>query len=241
MAVAQKILCRVNRIVDHGEHVYTVDLVPERKVPIFKPGQFLHLALDPYDPGDFWPESRVFSIASPLQQRNRISITYSVRGRFTARMERELTEGKTAWIKMPYGDFIIQTKGDVVLLAGGTGITAFTSFLSDTMIKNLHKFYLAYGVRNAQMLIYRNYIDQCVRNIDHFHLWYFIEEKPKGFSHNGSEIIGRLTINEIWDKIENPLETTYYLSGPPEMIHTLSRELKEHRIDPCAVRIDAWE
>ena len=30
----------------------------------FKPGQFLHLALDAFEPGGFWPESRVFSIAS---------------------------------------------------------------------------------------------------------------------------------------------------------------------------------
>ena len=64
MATPQKIRCQVQQITAHGDHVYTVDLTPERPVPRFRPGQFLHLTLDDYDPSGFWPESRVFSIAS---------------------------------------------------------------------------------------------------------------------------------------------------------------------------------
>ena len=63
--MAQKLNCVVEQVIDHGERVYTLALRPERPVPRFRPGQFLHLALDPYDPSGFWPESRVFSIASP--------------------------------------------------------------------------------------------------------------------------------------------------------------------------------
>ena len=64
----------------HGERVYTLALRPERPVPRFRAGQFLHLALDPYDPTGFWPESRVFSIASPPAQRDSVRITYAVHG-----------------------------------------------------------------------------------------------------------------------------------------------------------------
>ena len=98
MAVVQKICCCVEQILNHGDHVYTVQLAPDRNVPNFKPGQFLHLALDRYDPGDFWPESRVFSIANSPTTRDHISITYSVRGKFTARMETELTRDRQVWI-----------------------------------------------------------------------------------------------------------------------------------------------
>ena len=68
--MTQKLACRVERIVAHGERVYTVALRPERPAPRFRAGQFLHLALDPYDPSRFWPESRVFSIASSPSQRD---------------------------------------------------------------------------------------------------------------------------------------------------------------------------
>jgi len=59
MPVSQKLPCVVERIVSHGERVYTIALRPDRPAPRFRAGQFLHLALDPYDPSGFWPESRV--------------------------------------------------------------------------------------------------------------------------------------------------------------------------------------
>ena len=97
--MAQKLNCVVEQIIDHGERVYTLALRPERPVPRFVPGQFLHLALDPYDATGFWPESRVFSIASPPAERDLVRITYAVHGRFTARMESGLAEGTQAWIR----------------------------------------------------------------------------------------------------------------------------------------------
>src|SRR3954453_16580670 len=99
MAAAQKLACVVERIAGHGEGVYTVTLTPAaaagaaRPLPRFRAGQFLHLALAPYDPTGFWPESRVFSIASSPEARESVRITYAVHGRFTERMERELVEG----------------------------------------------------------------------------------------------------------------------------------------------------
>lgn len=241
MAVAQKLCCKVQRIVDHGEHVYTVDLVSDKLFPVFKPGQFLHLALDTYDPAGFWPDSRIFSIASPSLQRERLSITYSVRGRFTVRMEKELAEGKMVWVKMPYGEFVIQAKGDVVLLAGGTGITAFISFLSGLTQKTAHKIYITYGVRNAKLLIYRDIIEYCARNNNHIQPCYYVEEEPIDSSSKGSGILGRISINEMWKRIDDPYESIFYLSGPPEMTHMLSSELKKRGVGIEAIRIDAWE
>ena len=65
MATPIKINCKVFSIDAHSDSVFTIKLKPSRRLPHFKPGQFLHLALDSYDPtGGYWPESRVFSIAS---------------------------------------------------------------------------------------------------------------------------------------------------------------------------------
>ena len=86
MSTPRKISCSVTDILVHGDDVYTVQLLPERAVPAFSPGQFLHLALDEYDPSGFWPESRVFSIASSPRDRERVSLCYSVKGAYTARM-----------------------------------------------------------------------------------------------------------------------------------------------------------
>jgi ferredoxin-NADP reductase len=241
MAVVQKLCCKIQRIVDHGEHVYTIDLVSGKLFPVFKPGQFLHLALDGYDSAGFWPDSRVFSIASPPHQRERLSITYSVRGRFTARMERELTEEKKVWIKMPYGEFIIHATSDVVLFAGGTGITAFTAFLDNLTPAFPYRVYLAYGARNSNLLIYRDLAQQCVTKGSRFLAFYFVEQDPYGSSAVRAETVGQLSVAAVRSRIENPLETTYYISGPPPMLKGISHDLSECGIRADAIRIDAWE
>lgn len=241
MAVVQKIACRVERIIRHGEQVYTVELEPERRVPNFKPGQFLHLALDAYDPGSFWPESRVFSIASAPTQREYLRITYSVRGRFTARMEQELSEGKSVWVKLPYGEFVVQGASDVVLFAGGTGITAFTAFLEGLTPEFPHRIHLAYGARNANLLVYRDLIQQRAQLVSQLGPVYFVEQDIDGESAVRSEIVGRLSVAAMWQLIENPLAATYYISGPPLMLKTITRDLNDRGIRADAILTDAWE
>ena len=61
----------------------------------YRPGQFLHLTLDPYDPTKSWPESRCFSIQSPPSQGARaLDISFATKGAYTQRMANELTVGR---------------------------------------------------------------------------------------------------------------------------------------------------
>ena len=83
--------------------IYIAEFRPLEKKIKFKPGQFLHLALDEYDPSFPWPESRCFSMQSSPEDEV-IRITFSVKGRYTARMVEELHLGKIVSLKLPYGD-----------------------------------------------------------------------------------------------------------------------------------------
>src|SRR5664280_3730978 len=155
----------VRAVTDHGEHVYTVELEPTMSVPRFRPGQFLHLALDPPQPGGFWPESRVFSIASSPRERDRLAITYAVKGAFTARMERELAPGRTVWVKLPYGEFVVDPGTDAVLFAGGTGVTAFTAFLQSLQPDQAARVLLFYGARKPNLFVYGPVAAACARAV----------------------------------------------------------------------------
>jgi ferredoxin-NADP reductase len=213
-----------------------VDLRPERTVPRFKPGQFLHLALDEYDPSGFWPESRVFSIASSPAQRERLCISYSVRGRFTARMERELAEGRRVWVKLPYGEFVIDGTHDAVLFAGGTGITAFTAFLDGLTPAFGRMVYLAYGARSRALLIYRGMVQQRAQEVAQLHAAYFVERDA-----GANEVCGCTSVAALWPQIQAPLAALYYISGPPAMLKTIAQDLRERGVPPEAIRADAWE
>jgi ferredoxin-NADP reductase len=245
VAVTQKLGCIVEEIVSHGERVYTLALRPERQLPRFRAGQFLHLALDPYDPTGFWPESRVFSIASPPAQRDSVRITYAVHGAFTARMESDLAEGHQVWIKMPYGDFVIEPDTDVVLFAGGTGVTAFTAFLEDLPDSAQHSVTVAYGARHANLLIYRDVVERCVTRVPAVQVTYFIEPDdavPVAPTEGRVQwSAGRVSVSAIWPRLRDPFEAEYYISGPPPMLRGIGDDLRSRNISPEAIHIDAWE
>ncbi len=245
MALNRKFRCEVKHIIPHGERVYTVILQPECLVPRFRPGQFLHLALDAYEPAGFWPESRVFSIASAPSERDRLAITYSVRGRFTARMEANLVEGLQVWVKMPYGHFTVEGGIDVVLVAGGTGITAFTAFLETLEPGAPYAVTLAYGVRTRELLIYRDLVQRCVERVPSLAAFYFVEHDadgrpdPQVDSMHG--ISGRVSVAGLWPNLRRPMEAAYYLSGPPAMLQTVSLDLRARGVGVEAIHIDAWD
>ena len=232
-----KLQCQVSDVIDHGERVYSVLLIAEKPAPRFLPGQFLHLALDPYRPGDFWPDSRVFSIASPPTERDTLRITYVVKGAFTTRMESELAAGREVWVKLPYGEFTIAKDTGVCLIAGGTGITAFTAFVSGLAAEHRQQIDLFYGARLPALLVYRPMVQEAASRCPRLRPHYLAEHNVNG----AGCLPGRLEMGTIGDLIRDPETVTYYLSGPPAILTTLQQELAERGVERERVRVDAWE
>jgi ferredoxin-NADP reductase len=236
--VTQKLACVVERVIPHGDGVYSAVLRPERPLPRFRAGQFLHLAIDPYDPAGFWPESRVFSIASAPSERDRVRITYSVHGPFTTRMAATVVEGGSVWIKLPYGDFVIDARTDVALFAGGTGVTAFTAFLAALPAETTRAVVLAYGARSPRLLIYRDLVEQCRARVHALRVMYFVE---RGADAQPDARPGRVSVNEVWPALRAPDETHFYIAGPPDMIAAIGTDLRHRRVAAEMIHVDAWE
>jgi ferredoxin-NADP reductase len=230
VAVVRKLACTVESVADHGERVYTVRLRTASPLPRFKPGQFLHLALDEYEPGGFWPESRVFSIASSPAERDALSITYAVKGRFTARMESELQTGARVWVKLPYGEFVIDPGRDVVLFAGGTGVTAFTAFLQSLDALHGPRVLLFYGARTPELFVYGPLAEACAMKIPGLTC-----------SLVSQALDGVLRVDAAWPAVEALQDPVFYLSGPPEMLEALSSQLLQRGVDAGRIQTDAWE
>lgn len=232
----QKLKCKVVELLNHGEGVYSIIIKPDVQAPRFLPGQFLHLALDAYAPGDYWPESRIFSIASSPIDRDFLRITYAVKGTFTHRMEAELQCGSDVWIKLPYGEFTIGTGTDVCLLAGGTGVTAFTAFLSNLKLDYPYSIYLFYGTRRSELMVYRSLVESAVKKCPNLHSYYLIEEgQAPGY------LTGRINLDQVWKVVPTPERVIFYLSGPPLMLKTLASGLTERSIKNENILMDAWE
>jgi NAD(P)H-flavin reductase len=246
MSMPRKIRCLVSQVIPYGDGVYTVHLAPERPVPAFRPGQFLHLALDEYDPSGFWPDSRVFSIASSPSEKNRITLCFSAKGKFTARMEAELREGRGVWVKFPYGEFVVDGTHDAVLIAGGTGYTAFQAFIEGLPPDHARKVVLLYGARRPGLLIGWQLVEEKTRDVKNFQAFLFAEddggESPSlvdGWVRQRL-LLGRVGLDVLKD-CGVSASTVYYFAGPPPMVTALRGGLVKHGISDRSIRVDAWE
>lgn len=234
-----RIRAEVTQIEDHAPGVRSLVLATERAVPRFQPGQFMHLAIDPYDPASYWPDSRVFSIASPPQLRSEIRITVSAVGTFTWRIM-NLKIGDEVWVKLPYGDFVVEPlpgKG-IVLIAGGTGITPFISLLASDA-PELGPMSVLYGVRRTELLVYSEALEAARQRWPHFHWHAYVEEGAPAWASPG-----RLSVPAALsaaEEMDGTRDAVYYLSGPPEMLKSLKEGLTQAGILANQIRIDAWE
>jgi len=242
MPAPRKIKAMVMDLKRYQDDVTWYRLKPE--IPIHcRPGQFLHLALDGYDPSFNWPESRIFSIASSPFRKDRLDILVSPKGNFTKRMISEMLPGKEVWLKLPYGIFNFNDtiNKNVILIAGGTGISPFVSYL-ETLLDcgpNYNKLFLYYGVRDQGLIIYEKLIFECENKLSNFHYNIFVEN---GDNIDGIKIKkGSLKIKSIIEStksLENPI---YFLSGPKNMIINFNQIIKESSISETKVIFDSWE
>lgn len=95
----------------------------ERRVP----GQFASLALP--EPGG-WSKPHPFTISNAPHERA-VRLTIKLFGEFTARVRHALEPGTEVMLKGPFGRFCAAApeRPELVLLAGGIGITPFLSLL----------------------------------------------------------------------------------------------------------------
>ncbi len=195
----------------------------------FKPGQFLHLALDAYDPSGPWPESRCFSIQSCCSDEL-LTITYAVKGVFTQRMAAEIVPGHQVWLKLPFGDIFDQghDQSNCVFIAGGTGITPFLSLFTDSSFASYTSPKLFLGVRSPEFHLYASELGRAQAINPSFAVRLVVES-----------VSGILAIADILNTSSSG--STFFISGPPVMIKNFRKFLLEHGVAADHVRTDDWE
>jgi ferredoxin-NADP reductase len=229
MAIIKKYRSEVRSIDNPLPEIFTVLFKSLEKKFSFKPGQYLHLAIDEYNPSLPWPDSRCFSMQSSPSE-DEIRITFSLKGNFTGRMSRELSPGKIVYLKMPYGDFLTRphSEDNCVFIAGGTGITPFLSLFTHESFSAFKKPRLYFGVRNESYNIYSGDIKRSGEINSGFECFTVKED-----------IEGILNIEKIFG--DNGLSAVYFVSGPPVMIKKFREYLLTHGVTDSNIVTDDWE
>jgi NAD(P)H-flavin reductase len=229
VAIIKKYQSVITKIENPFQDLFIVSFRSSDKPFRYSPGQFLHLALDEYDPSSQWPESRCFSMQTD-DKDGLITITYAVKGTFTRRMAGELREGKELWLKLPYGELFSKShnRENTVFIAGGTGVTPFLSLFASSKFCEYINPSLYLGIREQKFNLYEAYLEKAVTLNSSF--------KPTIVNQQNE---GVLDIEKIFGK--HGKDSTYFVSGPPVMIRNFKGYLAQNGVSVDNVRTDDWE
>ncbi|OGM33306.1 hypothetical protein A2803_05570 [Candidatus Woesebacteria bacterium RIFCSPHIGHO2_01_FULL_44_21] len=208
--IGPKLDYKVNQVNLRGQ-ITEVLLEPQGSALSHEPGQFVFVIFGNHEIGD---EEHPFSISSaPGEKLIRLSIKKS--GDFTSTLPKLKAQDKVK-LYGPYGAFgriALVSKKEVVMIAGGIGITPFLSIVNYIKNKNINlKYKLIYSYKNETDSSYKEELMEIAGD--------------KLVTHN-SDRSGHLTAKSIADKVGGLTNKTILLCGPKGMMSALTSQFLE--------------
>ncbi len=189
-----------------AEKTYEVSFGLSEKEFNFWAGQYVRVSAPKLLHPDPKGPSRVFSIASSPNDKNKLSVAFRDSGSGFKRTLMELSLGSIADVEGPFGYFTLPKNQNqpVVLIAGGIGITPCISMIRyATEEKLAHPMTLLYANRNAENAAYLEELTAIAK------------QNPRFLLKNQ---FGRISADFIQQSVKNLAESVWYIVGFPAMV-----------------------
>jgi ferredoxin-NADP reductase len=191
----------------------------------FHPGQYIRMML-PIDNPDDRGTMRYFTISSsPLDTQYLRIITKVIQSSFKMTLF-SLKPGEEVSFYGPNGIFYLhEDEADIVLLAGGIGMTPFISMLEYASAKNLqNNISLFVAFSKPDEMIFFDTLTQISNTHQNIKIIYTIT-KPEQTSWNGEN--GRISVELIQKYISDSKKPFYYVTGPPPMVEATVKMVEQ--------------
>lgn len=194
----------------------------------FNAGQYIQLSIPNLLYTDPKGSSRVFSIASSPEEKDRLRLAFRNTGSGYKKTLNELEKGNLLDLEGPLGDFTLpqeETKISHVFIAGGIGITPFMS-----KIRSLHeprssdRLTLLYANRDKNSTAYIKELQDA--------------DKKKLFTLR--TVFGKITGEHIDGLVRTTEEGLWWVVGPPPMVAEVSQMLRQSGVLQKTIRIESF-
>jgi ferredoxin-NADP reductase len=206
---------------------------------LFRPGQFIDLALRGVSGNRAHSLTHTFSIASSCFAAD-VLLATRMRDSPFKRALSALPLGTEVSIRGPMGSFVLHSdiSRPAVFLAGGIGIAPFLSMLSSAAINKSHPpVFLFYANRYVEDAAFMDTLWDLQASNRSFH---FVPTFTRiGPGHGGWKgAIGPINAQILSEHINNLKDPIYYVAGPPGMVAGAHQTLVELAVPEENIRIE---
>lgn len=212
-------------------------LLPRGQRIAARPGQFLTFEWVI----DGKPVSRSYSICSSPTCGSFIEITAKrmENGYVSRFLNDRANVGLTVNARGPYGQFCFDESkhARIVLIAGGSGITPMMAMLRciDDLCIDVHAT-LIYCVRSEQDVFFKSELAALQSRLSKFHC-VLVLSRP---SSDWDGWKGRLQREVLESEIDKPLESAFFLCGPPPFMELGQTLLQDMGVDPARIMRESF-
>ena len=246
---------RVERKFMEGGDICSFYLRPHdgKRIPPFEPGQYLTFNLKLQDRER--PLVRCYSLSdSPLEtEYYRVSIKRVDAppknpefppGASSTHFHKELEEGDILDVKAPSGNFYLDLgkHSPVVLIGGGIGVTPMLSMLNTLCSSGSQReVWFFYGVRNGAEHIMREHLESLAAENENVKLQICYSDPREGKDEIGKDFqhAERVSV-ELFKRLLPSNNFEYYICGPPPMMESVTKDLKEWGVPDSFVHFEAF-
>ncbi|MBS3102350.1 hypothetical protein J4458_02795 [Candidatus Woesearchaeota archaeon] len=202
----------------------------------FFPGQFFMVSIE----GDEENLKRAYSIASSPTEKNYLDIGLDKVGRFSTKLF-DTKPGHVLIFKGPYGKFYFtdEMKNDLILIAGGVGITPLMSIIRYCKAKKLgNKIKFIYSVRTPADVIYKDELERIKKESHKFDYLVTVTRPEPGQNWSGKT--GRIDESLLEEHIQDIKGSLYFLCGPNEFVKSIIAMLEKLGVAKEQIKTDVW-
>jgi len=232
----QEYKLKIIEIIDEVPEVKTFRVDIPTGIEInFMPGQFFMVRFE-----DDLKLQRAYSIASSPTKSSYLDISMNMVGEFTKKLWKSKV-GDYLTFKGPFGKFYFNEdmKNNLVLIAGGLGITPLMSIIRYCNDKKLsNKLNFIYCVRTPADIVYKGELKKIKDENRNFNYTVTIT-RPKP-EHNWNGKTGRMDIELLKNNIVDLENSLYFLCGPLEFVKSNIAMLESLGARKEQIKTDIW-
>lgn len=208
---------RIGEVIDetHDARSFVLD-VPEslRDAFAYRAGQFLTFKV-PYD-GAMLQRSYSLSSSPACDDKPKVTVKRVEDGRISNWFNDEISPGDLVEVTPPSGRFVLREADcDLVLFAGGSGITPIISIIKSAMATTSRRAHLVYANRDDGSIIFADELAElATRHADRLTV-----------THNLDDTSGFLTVDRVTDMLSFVIEADYYICGPTPFMDVVEAAL----------------